>query len=88
MQCRLKCEGGGETGIRTLGTLSSIHAFQACAFSHSAISPRSANLYESTTGTAAKRRRLEPMSGRIECKVRGGNRFKGIWLLGTSRFTE
>ena len=30
---------GGETGIRTLGTLSSTHAFQACAFSHSAISP-------------------------------------------------
>src|SRR5208283_4727061 len=30
---------GGETGIRTLDTLSSIHAFQACAFSHSAISP-------------------------------------------------
>ncbi len=34
------CYGGGETGIRTLDTLSSIHAFQACAFSHSAISPR------------------------------------------------
>jgi hypothetical protein len=30
---------GGETGIRTLDTLSRIHAFQACAFSHSAISP-------------------------------------------------
>ncbi len=33
-------ETGGERGIRTLDTLSSIHAFQACAFSHSAISPR------------------------------------------------
>jgi hypothetical protein len=31
---------GGETGIRTLDTVSRIHAFQACAFSHSAISPR------------------------------------------------
>ena len=30
---------GGETGIRTLDTVSRIHAFQACAFSHSAISP-------------------------------------------------
>jgi hypothetical protein len=30
---------GGETGIRTLVTVSRKHAFQACAFSHSAISP-------------------------------------------------
>ncbi|MEA2732787.1 MAG: hypothetical protein QOD93_2291 [Acetobacteraceae bacterium] len=30
---------GGETGIRTLGTLSRTHAFQACALSRSAISP-------------------------------------------------
>ena len=31
---------GGETGIRTLDRVSPIHAFQACAFSHSAISPQ------------------------------------------------
>ena len=31
---------GGETGIRTLGTLSRTHAFQACALSRSAIPPR------------------------------------------------
>ena len=32
---------GGERGIRTLGTvLGRTHAFQACAFNHSAISPR------------------------------------------------
>src|SRR5271166_3200337 len=37
---------GGETGIRTLDTLSSIHAFQACAFSHSAISPLGKRLAE------------------------------------------
>jgi hypothetical protein len=30
---------GGERGIRTLDTVSRIHAFQACAFSHSATSP-------------------------------------------------
>src|SRR5579872_5498237 len=30
---------GGESGIRTHVPLSSKHAFQACAFSHSAISP-------------------------------------------------
>src|ERR1022692_824281 len=32
-------ESGGETGIRTLDRVSPIHAFQACAFNHSAISP-------------------------------------------------
>src|SRR5690606_19891876 len=31
---------GGERGIRTLDTVSRIHAFQACAFNHSATSPR------------------------------------------------
>jgi hypothetical protein len=30
---------GGERGIRTLDRVSPIHAFQACAFNHSAISP-------------------------------------------------
>src|SRR5215469_3325609 len=35
----LALKPGGETGIRTLDTVSRIHAFQACAFSHSAISP-------------------------------------------------
>src|SRR5204862_109239 len=32
---------GGERGIRTLDRVSPIHAFQACAFNHSAISPGS-----------------------------------------------
>src|SRR5579884_1505759 len=31
--------GGGERGIRTHDRVSPIHAFQACAFNHSAISP-------------------------------------------------
>ena len=30
---------GGEKGIRTLETVSRLHAFQACAFNHSATSP-------------------------------------------------
>ena len=30
---------GGEKGIRTLDTFNSIHAFQASALNHSAISP-------------------------------------------------
>ena len=32
-------ENGGEKGIRTLGTISRTHAFQACSFNHSDISP-------------------------------------------------
>jgi Integrase core domain len=32
-------KAGGESGIRTHGTVSRTHAFQACALSHSAISP-------------------------------------------------
>src|SRR5215467_7081822 len=32
-------DGGGESGIRTHVRVSPKHAFQACAFSHSAISP-------------------------------------------------
>jgi hypothetical protein len=39
---------GGESGIRTHVTLSSKHAFQACAFSHSAISPAISLLHEFT----------------------------------------
>src|SRR5229473_2935550 len=35
---------GGERGIRTLDRVSPIHAFQACAFNHSAISPGSRGL--------------------------------------------
>src|SRR5262245_40944750 len=31
---------GGERGTRNLGTVSRTHAFQACTFSHSVISPR------------------------------------------------
>ena len=30
---------GGETGIRTLGTVARTHAFQACTFNHSVTSP-------------------------------------------------
>src|SRR5512147_2360672 len=32
----------GESGIRTHGTLTSTHAFQACTFGHSVISPNDA----------------------------------------------
>ncbi len=36
---------GGESGIRTHGTLARTHAFQACALSHSAISPARASAW-------------------------------------------
>ena len=37
---------GGESGIRTHGTLSRTHAFQACALSHSATSPHGRTVRE------------------------------------------
>jgi hypothetical protein len=37
---RLRSEAGGESGIRTRVTVSRKHTFQACAFNHSATSPR------------------------------------------------
>src|SRR5262249_20298734 len=39
MKCLMISPGGG-SGIRTHDTVSRIHAFQACALSHSAIPPR------------------------------------------------
>ena len=38
--CFTQFLNGGERGIRTLGTLSRTHAFQACSFDHSDISPQ------------------------------------------------
>ena len=40
---------GGERGIRTLETVSCLHAFQACAFSHSATSPLLIKFKKNTT---------------------------------------
>ena len=40
---------GGENGIRTHERIASLHAFQACAFNHSATSPkkiRDPNMYQ------------------------------------------
>ena len=34
---------GGENGIRTHERITPLHAFQACAFNHSAISPKMIN---------------------------------------------
>jgi hypothetical protein len=48
---------GGERGIRTLDTVARIHAFQACAFNHSATSPR-------------PRHAAGPRAGRMPCATR------------------
>ncbi len=37
---KVYADGCGEWGIRTLGTLSGTHAFQACSLSHSDNSPK------------------------------------------------
>jgi hypothetical protein len=42
---------GGESGIRTHVRVSPKHAFQACAFSHSAISPAADSLQATTLGS-------------------------------------
>src|SRR5579884_486938 len=54
--------GGGERGIRTLDRVSPIHAFQACAFNHSAISPvaRRRRTAFSLTNSPAKSARFAP----------------------------
>ncbi len=46
--------GGGGSGIRTHDTVSRIHAFQACALSHSAIPPRCACSGEVGTGSPTR----------------------------------
>ena len=45
---------GGESGIRTHVRVSPKHAFQACAFSHSAISPASIGWEELLVVTLAR----------------------------------
>jgi hypothetical protein len=41
---------GGEEGIRTLETVPRLHAFQACAFDHSATSPLEGAIYSGRGG--------------------------------------
>ena len=57
---------GGETGIRTLDRVSPIHAFQACAFNHSAISPEEirsgqAKIQDITQVSGVRRRHRGPL---------------------------
>jgi hypothetical protein len=53
-----ECNSGGGSGIRTHDTVSRIHAFQASAFSHSAIPPRSPAQY--SRGRRADNPRRQP----------------------------
>jgi hypothetical protein len=53
--------GGGERGIRTLDRLSPIHAFQACAFNHSATSPPLSGSAEYSDGVACHKRACAPV---------------------------
>ncbi len=39
LACHQEMRVGGQTGIRTLETVSRLHTFQACAFDHSATCP-------------------------------------------------
>src|ERR1700674_3501198 len=71
--CDLKY--GGESGIRTHVTLSSKHAFQACAFSHSAISPATNLLPKNLPQVASSGKRLRaslnhrPRAPRSQCSL-------------------
>src|SRR5258705_12926141 len=45
-----RAKAGGESGIRTHGRVSPTHAFQACSFNHSDISPFRINYLQATIG--------------------------------------
>ncbi len=62
---------GGEGGIRTLDTVSRIHAFQACAFNHSATSPAAC---ARRTQNFTRRRPLRRRSVRLQSLGRLFNR--------------
>src|SRR6266516_3706737 len=54
---------GGGSGIRTHDTVSRIHAFQACAFSHSAIPPGRGSAQYSEGASPDNRRRGAALNG-------------------------
>jgi hypothetical protein len=45
---------GGQTGIRTLETVTRLHTFQACAFDHSATCPLMARLHNGIYASKGK----------------------------------
>jgi hypothetical protein len=57
--------GGGESGIRTRDRLSPMHAFQACAFNHSATSPTRAGTYPRLLRGATHPKPSETMQPRV-----------------------
>src|SRR5438067_10596476 len=64
-------ESGGGSGIRTHDTVARIHAFQACAFSHSAIPPLGPPL-----GQEPREYRCRHVEGQAACRLR----FSGLAL--------
>ncbi len=53
-------QAGGETGIRTLETGYRLHAFQACAFDHSATSPNRDSTIHSASASRTKQQQTLP----------------------------
>ena len=53
---------GGEGGIRTHETVARLHAFQACAFDHSATSPAQAREPSRRARPVKLQQRLRPMT--------------------------
>jgi hypothetical protein len=63
--------GDGESGIRTHGMISHTHAFQACPFDHSGISPTGVPGRNRTDNLLLRRQLLYP----IELQVHGKSNF-------------
>src|ERR1700688_2210046 len=59
---------GGQSGIRTHETVSRPHAFQACAFSHSATCPHEAG---ATIASCSFPANVGRTSGSLSCRVSG-----------------
>lgn len=62
---------GGETGIRTQGPRKGSHAFEACAFNHSAISPSVLNYNITDTLSMGYGRIGKKDLGALACFERG-----------------
>ena len=65
---------GGESGIRTHGRVSPTHAFQACAFNHSAISPFRINHLRAVWNSVAQNPPSNPAAPRCDLDSAGYRR--------------
>ena len=60
---------GGGSGIRTHDTVSRIHAFQACALSHSAIPPKRSGARNIVAGGEAATRSTAPCGAQLTSRT-------------------